>query len=152
MKITIRNKVSETYEEIYEFKLGSTLEYQSIIFSRREDSNDIWGYDWARHYFDDEALDIKNLRKYYNVNDIDDHFYLLENNCNYNKRYKDIINKYNPVHNKIDGKSRLSAIYGSGMGSMWIRHPPKIPKNKLIKLIKAKIEDNLKNILKEINY
>jgi hypothetical protein len=139
MKIQIRHKLSETHEEVYEFELMSVgIAYTGIWQSRRDDENDVWGYDWSSHYRKEKEKAIQALFQRLGIEDISE----IED---WDYEYVSAINtKYNPVmHRTKDGKPRLG---GTCSGRLKQTDPPKIPEKELIEMIKEQIVKRFETI------
>lgn len=136
MKIEIRHQISDTYEEIYGFDIGTTyIKYNSVWISRRNSINDIWGYDWSEYYKSQQEFEINKLREKEELGryDCDDMLCETDSRNEYNNIYK----KYNPIMNKTDeGKPLLGGCYSN---SLMKDHPPKIELHQLKELIKKEV-------------
>jgi hypothetical protein len=139
MRIKIRHKISETHEEVYEFEIRETgIFYCCISHSRRDDENDVWGYDWPYHYKKEKQKSIQAIFEKLGIEDITE-----INDWDY--EYISAINtKYNPVmHRTKDGHPRLGA---TSSGNLKKTNPPKIPEKELIEMIKQEIAKKFETI------
>jgi hypothetical protein len=147
MRIKIQKQISDTHLEIYEFELLSTLiSYSSILISRRNDINDIWGHFWKKHYFEEEYKKRGDLLKKHGYEDMMD---ALNDQSVLNDLYE-IEKQYNPVANKTkDGKPYLS---GCSFGGSLLRdeHKIKMTKQELRKKIFEEVEKSINQGLDRI--
>jgi hypothetical protein len=139
MKIQIRHKISETYEEIYEFSMRSnSIKYCAIWQSRRDDENDVWGYDWSSHYEKEKEEMIQALFKKLGIEDITE----IED-----WDYEDVSaikSRFNPVMQRTkEGKPRLGGMFSARLKQI---DPPKIPEKELIEMIKQEIMKKFETI------
>jgi hypothetical protein len=136
MKIEIRHQISDTYEEIYGFEIGTTyIKYNTVWISRRNSVNDVWGYDWSKYYKSQERFEIEKLREKEKLDkyDADDMLYETDSRNEFEK----ICKKYNPIMNKTDSEEPL--LGGCYSNSLMKNHPPKIEPQQLKELIKKKV-------------
>ncbi len=136
MIIEIRYQINDTYEEIYFFEISATsINYNGIYFSTRDNVNDIWGYDWDKYYSSQEEFEVNKLRELAHLDSYDSDDMLHESD--YAREYSKIRDKYNPVCQQTNnGLTRLSGVFSN---NLWNKHPPKLSKENLKELIKVQV-------------
>jgi hypothetical protein len=100
MRIEIENKISDTSMEIYEFDVhGNRVDYVGIMYSNRNDKNDVWGHKWSDpNNFKKEKEELEKYIKEFEV-------YSLSDNLVYDSKYDELCDRVNPICNKTkDGR------------------------------------------------
>jgi hypothetical protein len=135
MKIQIEYIKSTTEKIIYRFTIDNNFNfnYTGILYSYRNDENDIWGDQWEDYYGITcvaEQLAFEDKHDYY------------PGSWDYNPldaEYTAIAEKYNPVLHKTKfGKPYLSGAYGGKLPKF------EIPEKEIIKKLKLVIKEKLK--------
>lgn len=145
--VEIEHKINSTHMEIYEFvKHGNTYYYSGIMFSNRNDENDIWGHNWRSNKIL-KACKMEEVRKlaekngYYDVRDFEDvvwNCYGLEG-CS--DKLRAIDRKYNPAYNKTKSLEPYyhGVSWGINASNYKAKYPPKLTekqiKNRIIKKV-----------------
>ena len=136
-KIKIEHTIDDTSKEIYEFEYrGGEWLYTGIMYSHRNDKNDVWGDDWNTAYEFIRQEDLDRISRELVFDDFGD----LLGDYRYSDFLPDEINeidkKYNPCCQKTaQGKTYYSGIYW-GYGSTSKKHLPKLKEEDIIRDIK----------------
>jgi hypothetical protein len=136
MKIQIEYIKSTTEKIIYSFNIDNdfNFNYTGILYSYRNDENDIWGDQWEYHYgltCVAEQLAFEDKHDYY-----PDGWYWNPLDVEYDA----IAEKYNPILHKTKfGKPYLSGAYGGKLPKF------EIPEKEILKKLKSAIRTKIKN-------
>jgi hypothetical protein len=148
MSITIEHKVDETHMEIYEFdKSGNIYYYSGIMFSNRNDENDIWGHEWPNNKElqekkEEEIMVLAREEGYSSASSFEYDVWNFDSFYHYTFKLMEIAEKYNPCCNKT--KSGEPYYYGCSWGSYddsdyKKKNPPKISVDKIREEILNKV-------------
>ena len=118
----IEHVIDDTSKEIYEFKFTNiSWEYVGIMYSNRNDANDIWGDEWSEHFADKRRDEINAIASELGLCSLEE---MTEWDWEANGyHFSEVENHYNPCCQKtIHGETRCHGSYGGRHG-----HPtPKI--------------------------
>ena len=116
MRFEIEHIVSDIEAEIYVFEArGDSFQYAGISYSRRNDTEDVWGHLWSEHFARAKEKEMKEFEDY------DDDYY---NFCPMiEERISAIKDKYNPCIQKTkSGRSYYNAQYGGKLPAPKLNH------------------------------
>lgn len=139
MKIEIEYIVSPTLKEIYWFEREGREDwrYVGIMYSRRNDENDIWGDQWEEYYDKQKDEELEELARKHGFDSLFDANWDREN-CP--PELRKIIDKYNPIANHTKNGEPY---YCGEIFANWSKKPaPKLS----IEEIKQKILEKISKI------
>jgi hypothetical protein len=130
--IQIEHIIDDTSKEIYQFEnTGGVWVYTGIYYAHRNDSEDIWGDEWADNYEKEKAQKLNEVAKKLGFDDYAD----LLDYGNDQMECDEIYTKYNPVCQKTTNGKVYYCGMSWGMGSYKDRPSPKLTEKEIIQAI-----------------